>query len=163
MPKDDTYYLHQTPPELCLRLIEYMDIDREDTCYEPFKGEGAFYNALRKKSLRVDWCEIEEGLDYKDNCAIYSHIATNPPFQEKGSFWKILNRLTDQCEKSIGLLGNQYCFTSLTPKRLKLIENKGFYLTKIIICNIKKWYGKYFFMIFTRAKNPNIDYLEGSF
>lgn len=163
MPKDDTYYRDQTPPELALKLIEYMDIDREDTCYEPFKGEGAFYNALRKKSQRIDYCEIEEGLDYKDNCAVYTHIATNPPFGKTGQFWEILNRLTDQCEKSLGILGNQYCFTSLTPKRLKLIENKGFYLTKIVICNVKKWYGKYYYMIFTRTKNQGINYLEGSF
>jgi len=161
--KDETYYFHQTPPELCLQLIEYMDISFGDICYEPFRGEGAFYNALRKKSQRVDWSEIEDGRDYKDNDMIYDHIVTNPPFQEKGSFWKILNRLTDQSQKSIGILGNQYCFTSLTPKRLKMIENKGFYLTKIVICNIKKWYGKYFYMIFTKEKNPNIDYIQGSF
>ncbi len=161
--KDQEYYFHQTPPELCLDLIEFVPIQYGDTAYEPFRGEGAFYNALRKKTPHVEWSEIEEGRDYKDFSGNVDHIVTNPPFQEKGSFWKILNRLTDTSQKSISLLGNQYCFTSLTPKRLKLIENKGFYLTKIVICNIKKWYGKYFFMIFTRDKNEAFEYLEGSY
>ena len=29
--KDEKYYLDQTPFELALKLIEYMDIDPEDT------------------------------------------------------------------------------------------------------------------------------------
>jgi hypothetical protein len=65
--KDEIYYRDQTPPELCLRLIEYIPIQGSDTAWEPFSGQKAFYNAIRKKTYNVSWSEIEDGIDYKDN------------------------------------------------------------------------------------------------
>lgn len=161
--KDEQYFLNQTPPDLALALIEYVPIEFDDICLEPFSGEGAFYNALKKKSRLVEWCEIEDGRDYKDAQGDFDWIVTNPPFNGKGSFSKILMELAPRCKKGIALLGNQYCFTSLTPKRLKLLEDNGLYLTKVVVCNIKKWYGKYFFMVFTRSEARVIDYLMGSY
>jgi len=160
--KDDKYYLNQTPPELCLRLIEYLPIDREDTAYEPFRGEGAFYNAIRKKTLKVTWSEIEDGVDYKSINGNFDWIISNPPFNGTGSFSKLLLELADRVNKGIAFLGNQYCLTSLTPKRLRQMEDKGLHLTRVVICNIKKWYGKYYFLVFTRGDGI-IDYLEGSY
>jgi hypothetical protein len=160
--KNEQYFLNQTPPELCLRLIDYVPIDREDTVWEPFKGEGAFYNAIRKKTQRTTWSEIEDGVDYKDINGIFDWVITNPPFNERGSFSKLLMELSQRVNKGIAFLGNQFCFTSLTPKRLRQLENNGLHLSRVVICNIKKWYGKYYFMIFTRDKG-SIDYLEGSY
>lgn len=161
--KDEQYFLNQTPPELALALIEYVPIEFRDVCWEPFSGEGAFYNAMRKKTQAVNWTEIENGRDYKDAQGNFDWIVTNPPFNGTGSFSKILMELAPRCEKGMAILGNQYCFTSLTPKRLKLLEDKGLYLTKVVICNIKKWYGKYYFMVFTRTEPRVIDYLLGSY
>lgn len=38
--KDDTYYFHQTPEELCKELIKHVPYDENDILFEPFKGEG---------------------------------------------------------------------------------------------------------------------------
>ena len=160
--KDDKYYLNQTPPELCLRLIEYVPIDREDTAWEPFSGEKSFYNAIRKKTQKVTWSELEDGIDYKDIEGQFDWVVSNPPFNGTGSFAKLLLELADRVNKGIAFLGNQYCFTSLTPKRLKKLEDKGLYLSRIVVCNIKKWYGKYYFIVFTREDSV-INYLEGSY
>jgi len=159
--KDDPYYLHQTPPELALKLVEYIPIDRTDTAWEPFKGEGAFYNALRQKTVHVEWSEIEEGRDYKDFSGNVDWIVTNPPFQASGSFSKLLLELAPRCNKGMALLGNDYCLSALTPKRIRLLASHGLYVSKIVSCNIKKWRGRYWFMIFTRDKSPDIDFLEG--
>lgn len=159
--KDELYYRDQTPPELALKLIEYVPIEFNDNACEPFRGEGAFFNALRKKTYDVDWCEIEDGEDYREMGDKYDWIVTNPPFGKKGQFWNLLWELAHKVEKGIAFLGNQYCFTSLTPKRLKMLEGLGLYLTKVIICNVKKWYGKYYFIVFTKDKKSIIDYLEG--
>lgn len=159
--KDEQYFLNQTPPELCLRLIEYVPIEFRDICWEPFSGEGAFYNAMRKKTQAVSWTEIEDGRDYKDALGKFDWIVTNPPFGKNGSFWKILLELIQRCNKGLAFLGNDYCLSCLTPKRLKLLEGFGFHLNKMIRCNVKKWRGRYIFMVFTKEKNLGLDYIEG--
>lgn len=159
--KDEIYYRDQTPPELALKLVEYLPIEPQDNAIDPFKGEGAFYNALEKKIHHVDWCEIEEGRDYKEMGDIYNWIVTNPPFGKNGSFWKILLELIQKCDKGLALLGNDYCLSSLSPKRLKILEGFGFHLNKMIRCNVKKWRGRYIFMVFTKQKNLGLDYIEG--
>lgn len=163
MLDDETYEFHQTPFELALKLIEYLPIEREDTAIDPFRGTGAFYNALRKKTVHVDWCEIREGRDYKEMGDSYEWIVTNPPFEKNGSFWKFLWELAPKATKGIAFLGNDYCFSAISPKRLKMLEGLGLYLNKIILCNIKKWRGRYRFLVFTRDKNHGINYLEGSY
>lgn len=37
------------------------------------------------------------------------------------------------------------------------------YLTKVIVCNIKKWSNRYYFLIFTKSKNSIFEYLDGSY
>lgn len=162
--KDELYYLHQTPPELCLRLIDYVPIDREDTVFEPFKGEGNFYNAIRHKTQRTTWSEIEDGVDYKSINGMFDWIITNPPFKLEGkmSFYTLFKELIQKCNKGIALLGNDYCLSAFTPKRLKDLEDMGFHITKIVVCNVKKWRGRYYFIIITRDKGT-IEYLEGNY
>lgn len=161
--KDEQYFLNQTPPNLCLDLIEHIPIEFGDTVWEPFRGEGSFYNAIRKKTQLTTWSEIEDGVDYKDISGQFDWVITNPPFNGTGSFAKLLLELAPRCGKGIAFLGNQYCFTSLTPKRLKILEDKGLCLSKIVVCNIKKWFGKYFLMVFTRTEHRAMEHLLGSY
>lgn len=158
--KDETYYRDQTPPKLALELIKYLPIEFDDICWEPFMGEGAFYNALKTKSRDVNWCEIEEGRDYKDAHGNFDWIVTNPPFGTNGAFWKHLLEFAPRCNKGLALLGNDYCFSALTPKRIKILNDLGVYLSKIVICNVKKWRGRYYFMIFTHNKNDSFKFLN---
>ena len=37
MVKDETYYFHQTPEELCKKLIEKVPLEEGDKVLEPFK------------------------------------------------------------------------------------------------------------------------------
>jgi hypothetical protein len=93
--KDDTYYLHQTPETLARDLISKLDITDNDVLYEPFKGEGAFYNNFPINNITY-YTEIEEQLDYKNFNENIDWVITNPPFKLDGengrmnSFWYIL-------------------------------------------------------------------------
>jgi DNA modification methylase len=40
MEKDDVYYFHQTPCELCKKLISEVPLVEGDKVLEPFRGEG---------------------------------------------------------------------------------------------------------------------------
>jgi hypothetical protein len=78
--KDDFYYLEQTPVDLAKDLIKQTPFDNADTVYEPFKGEGAFYDHFPETTFKV-YTEIEEGIDYKNYSQPYDWVVTNPPFR----------------------------------------------------------------------------------
>lgn len=162
--KDELYYFHQTPKELAIKLIPFVPLEDGDTVLEPFKGEGAFYNAFPENIIK-DYCEIEEGKDFKDYKLIPDWVISNPPFkmENKSAFFFILNYYSTRVNKGIAFLINDYCFSSLTPKRLKDLNEKGLYLHKIVVSSIKKWRGRYFFIIFKKEKNELMSYIEGSY
>jgi hypothetical protein len=163
--KDETYYFHQTPLDLCKDLISKIPLVQGDKILEPFKGEGNFYNSLPNDVIK-DWSEIEEGKDYKDHIGEIDWVITNPPFKLENnngkrvnSFFPLLEYYSTRVNKGIAFLGNDYCFSTLTPLRMKKINELGLYLQGYTICNVKKWRGRYFFMVFTKDINKKIDYL----
>ena len=169
MIKDDTYFFHQTPSELAIKLINEIQFNDNDKVLEPFKGEGAFYNNLPNNIIK-NWCEITEGRDYKNYNNEIDWVVSNPPFRLEGeqgrfnSFFYLIKFYADKVIKGIAFLGNDRCFSTLTPKRLKdLNDNHNLYIHKIIVCNIKKWRGRYFFIIFQKGRNDFNKYIQGSY
>jgi hypothetical protein len=166
--KDNIYYFHQTPEELCKQLIKYVPLHDGDMVLEPFKGEGSFFNNFPNNTIN-DYCEIEEGLDFKDYDKPIDWVISNPPFKlETGtkhvnSFYYLLDYYLSRVNKGIAFLGNDRCFSTLTPKRIKSINDKGFYIQKIVVCSIKKWRGRYFFIIITKEPNDFYNCIEGNF
>jgi hypothetical protein len=162
MIKDETYYFHQTPKDLAEALIKFVDLKDGDKVFEPFKGEGAFYNAFPTNVVK-DWTEIVEGKNYKDYTGDIDWVITNPPFRldeggkRENAFYKLLKYYTERCKKGIAFLGNDSCFSTLTPKRLEELNNSGWYIHNIVCCSIKKWRGRYFFIIF---KNEPSDFYK---
>jgi len=170
MIKDETYYFHQTPNDLCVELIKLVPLVKNDKVFEPFKGEGSFYNNF-PDFVEKDYTEIMEGLDYKDYHKPIDWIITNPPFRldteevgkRENSFFKLLKYYMTRANKGIAFLGNDYCFGTLTPKRLKEINTEGWYIHNIVCCSIKKWRGRYFFIIFKKEPSDFYKYVDGNF
>lgn len=181
--KDDTYYFHQTPPELCVELVKHINLTNDDIIFEPFAGEGAFVRAFPNQN-NVITTEIEENRDFKsinlDETKV-DWVITNPPFRlneaprqegEAGPAPKRINAFYEICEyfagkttKGFALLGNDVCLGTFTPKRLKyLYDEKHIHIHKIVVCNIKKWRGRYYFIIFKNGPTNNFyDFIEKSF
>ena len=166
--KDETYFFHQTPEELCKELIRKVALTDGDKVLEPFKGEGNFYNNF-PDNIEKDWCEIVEGKDYKDYNKEIDWVITNPPFKlddgnkRENSFFKLLKYYTTRARKGIAFLGNDKCFATLTPKRLKEMNESGWYIHHIHCCSIKKWRGRYFFIIFKKEYSDFYRYIKGNF
>ena len=78
MDKNEVYYFHQTPQELCIELIKIVPLVKGDKVLEPFSGEGNFYNNF-PNFVEKDWCEITDGRDYKDYDKEFDWVITNPP------------------------------------------------------------------------------------
>lgn len=168
MSKDTNYYLHQTPSELAKDLMASVEIDPGDVLLEPFKGEGAFYNHFPAANPKL-WAEVLEGKDFRDISGSYDWVITNPPFQlETGSkrvnaFWFLIDYYTQHARKGIAFLANDRCFSTLTPRRLEILKERGWFIHKIVVCSIKKWRGRYFFVIFKKAPSTFFSHVLTNF
>ena len=169
MVKNDVYYFHQTPAELASKLINEIPLEPDDKVLEPFKGEGAFYNSF-PDFVNKDWCEIEEGRDFLNYNEPIDWVISNPPFRlenntgkRENAFYKILRYYAPIVNKGIAFLGNDSCFSTLTPKRLKELNGLGLYIDRIVVSSIKKWRGRYFFIIFKKQQTDFYRFIEGNF
>lgn len=156
----ETYLFHQTPEKLAKDLMQFIPFSQGDRVLEPFKGEGAFYNNIPDICIK-DWCEIREGRDYKDyNCDDnrVDWVISNPPFRlnNKNAFWFLLEYYASRVKKGVCFLGNDYCFSTLTPARLDELDKKGFHIIRIVVCNVKKWRGRYFFFILRKKDGSSV-------
>ena len=157
----EIFNFHQTPEECAKELLKSMTFDRNDVLYEPFKGLGAFYNNFPEENPKL-WTEIEEGRDYKDMNEEYDWVLTNPPFtlemvegKRVNSFWFFVDYFSQNARKGMAFLCNDNCFGTLTPKRLQLLKERRWSITGLTVCSIKKWRGRYFWIVFKR--NPTDD------
>jgi len=147
----------ETPRPLARRLIRLVSWSDGDRFYEPFRGNGAFYDAMPEPK---DWAEISLGRDffkYKPFDGTCEHIISNPPFRTvingrlSNAYISILERCMTIATKSIALLISHKIFNSLTPIRLEKYKRQGWVITKIHVVNVKKWFGRYYFIIFERG------------
>lgn len=163
MPKDDFYYLEQTPETLCKELLKHIpDFKTTDLVFEAFAGEGNWVKAM-SPDQNVILTEIEHGTDYRSinlDEALVDWVITNPPYRilsegeeadgkRENAFINLANYFAGKTNKGFAFLLNDKCFSALTPPRLKhLYEDKGVFIYKIVVCSVKKWRGRYFFIIF---------------
>lgn len=164
----DTYLFHQTPKDLAKELLTHLSIQPTDRLYEPFKGEGAFFDNFPVVNPK-DWSELEQGRDYSEYSEEYDWVITNPPFRLEftggkrvNSFWFLLEYFTTKAKKGIAFLANDRCFCTLTPKRMKLLEDRGWGITKVVVCSVKKWRGRYFFIVLEK-KLSMFKSIQGNF
>ena len=163
----ETYLFHQTPKELAKELLTKLRLAPQDRLYEPFKGEGAFYDSFPAINPK-DWSELEQGRDYADYEGEYDWVITNPPFRldtggkRVNSFWFLLDFFTKKATKGIAFLGNDSCFCTLTPKRLAILKERGWGISKVVVCNVKKWRGRYFFIVLEKTAGA-FEAVQGNF
>lgn len=164
----ETYLFHQTPVALAQALIPRIPLEPHDTLYEPFKGEGSFYDHFPEECPK-DWSEITQGRDYKDFLGEYDWVITNPPFRletNKGrvnSIWLLLDYFTQRAKKGVAFLCNDNLPSTLTPRRIAILEGRGFFIESLTICNVKRWRGRYFFIVIRKGATPCMTGLTGSF
>ena len=160
--------MHQTPNDLAKDLIAFCPLVADDKVLEPFKGEGAFYNNF-PETVNKQWAELEEGRCYTSITEEYDWVITNPPFRldtgtkRVNSFWFLLDYYSTRAKKGIAFLGNDRCFSTLTPKRMELLKQRGWNITKIVVCSVKKWRGRYFFFILQKGNNHLMDALRTNY
>jgi len=170
----DKYKFDQTPVSLCKDIIKNIDWYDGEVVLEPFAGDNGFYDNLPGNVIKYR-CEITEGSDFRhfDHDSIkIDTVISNPPFdlgentskKRKNDFFNIVKFYAEKPEiKRIIFLCSSICFNSLTGKRLEELKRYNMYLTKMVSCKVRKWYGSYFVVHLERYHNASFDYLLGNY
>lgn len=160
MQKDITF--HYTKKEMVEELLNIVPLS--GSILDAGSGKNkVWYNyliGLKEKYSDIEKvfeCEIEDGLDFLTEWKRkVDWVVGNPPYHLGKDF---LLKAGDVAHKGIAFLINNQCFNSyLLPSRLKTMEEKGFFINKIHVVQDKRWFGRYYFLIFTKEKNNFITY-----
>jgi hypothetical protein len=169
MTTPSEYTLHQTPSALAKDLIATLTLDKTDVLCEPFKGEGAFFNNFPSDNPKV-WAEIRQDKDYTQITESYDWVITNPPFRldnadnsKRNVIAELLYYFLARARKGVAFLVSDYGLGTLTPIKRKKIEEMGWNLTSMTMCQVSKWRGRYYFLVFTKNPNTCLRYLEAKY
>lgn len=141
-PKDISF--HYTNEQMVKDLISITPIS--GSVLDAGSGKNkVWFNNLKGEKYE---CEIEDGVDFLLWDKKVDWVVGNPPFDQQKAF---LKKATEVATTGIAFLGNINFWNGLTPKRLS--EMSGWYLKKIHIVSDKRWFGRYYYLIFTKELN----------
>tara|TARA_R110000868_G_scaffold369304_1_gene632579 strand:+ start:407 stop:901 length:495 start_codon:yes stop_codon:yes gene_type:complete len=132
-----------TPLGLSKRAIELVGTS-DGLWLDPFKATGSYYNQFPTDN-KV-YTEITEGIDFFDFKQNVDVICSNPPYSLMD---KVLQHSINLNPKIINYLigiGN------LTAKRIELMNTNGYFITKMEMCKVWKWYGMSIIVQFEKGK-----------
>ena len=141
----------RTDRPLALHCINMIKLETDDIVLDPFLGDGAFYEQY-PSYVKKDWCEIDNGRDFFEYNKEVDWIISNPPYSKLNEVFKHSVKIS---RKGIGLLIG---IMNLTPQRCKILDDNGFGITKIYLCNVRGWFGKTILLIAEKDKESILDY-----
>ena len=144
--KNNPISFHYTNPKMVEDLMKLIPFDDSDIALDAGSGK----NKVWQKNCPVECleCELEDGCDFlTDWDQKVDWVIGNPPFDQQKDF---LKKASEVATKGIAFLGNINFWNGLTPKRLS--EMNGFELQHIHIVSDKRWFGRYYFLIFEKKK-----------
>lgn len=161
MKEDITFYY--TRPKMVEYLLSNTPIENGDSCLDAGSGRNmVWYKCLEEPKFE---CEYERGQDYYEWDKRVDWIVGNPPysFNGKNQIWNWFKKSAEIADKGFGFLINHQGFASITPNRLSILEEMGFYFSKMIIVQDKRWFGRYYYVIFTKDNNDSIMWNKDNF
>ena len=110
---------------------------------------------INNQPPRIDWKKKDDDIpDDKE----FTKCVSNPPYrdnapdgQRKNILIKMIDKYFKITKDEVWLLLNHRCFNSLTPLRLSRWRELGWSITFLRILNIKKWYGRYYWICFKQG------------
>jgi hypothetical protein len=139
---------HYTPLALARHLVGLIPITPTDRVIDPAAGATRpFLRAFpTRKKLH---CEIDEGTDFLTTPYDYDWAITNPPYH---LLWAFMDKASQEADKGFAFLVNINGINTLTPKRLELLRRRQFHLRRLHVCQVKQWFGRYYFYVFAKQR-----------
>jgi len=139
----------RTPVELAKKCIQMVDLSEGDVILDAFAGNDVFFNHY-PSTCRRERCEIKEGKNFFDWCLLVDWIITNPPYSILD---KVIEHSCEICRKGFGYLIGIH---NLTPRRIEIANGNSFYLKRVHLCKVFKYFGMSVFVIFEKSKDRTI-------
>jgi len=146
----DVFY---TPPELVEKHLSLIDFKPKDILYDPFKGQGAYFNNYPKGHKKY-YTEITEGLDFFKFDKKVDIIVSNPPFS---LFNEVFKKSIELKPRIISYLMG--CI-NLSPKRLKMMKDAGYGLTKLVIVTVSGWFAATYIVVWELDKEDVVTFVS---
>jgi type I restriction-modification system DNA methylase subunit len=147
---NDKFY---TPVELVKVHLEYVKdyVEEDDIILDPFFGTGNYFNSFKSVFEKNTWdyTEIDLGLDFFKYDKKINVIVSNPPYS---MIDKVLEKSVELKPHTISYLIGQH---NLTNKRIEYMNANGYYLDKLFLTKIYKWYGMSIMVVFTTKSKKN--------
>jgi len=135
--------LVKTHIDICREYIEPNDL-----LLDPFYGTGNYYNIMKDIS-KTEYTEITEGKDFFEYQGKPNVIISNPPY----------SKIEDVLKKSVELGAHTISYligqNNLTPRRIEYMNQHGYFLSKLHMTKVWKWYGYSCMIVFTKKANQN--------
>jgi len=144
---------HFTPETAVIDLLKLIPFESGDVALDPSAGVNKVW--FNNFPCQKEYCEIEEGTNFFEYAGKCDWIVGNPPFTD---FVRYLMHSPNIARKGFAYLIGHSRINQVTPRRLSILENQGFHLSKLHVLTIKKWFGRYYFLVFSRSKNEGIGY-----
>ncbi len=137
---------HYTPAALARRLIKLVPINARDVVIDPAAGKNKVFVRQFPASNCLH-CEETEGTDFLSLSLSYDWAITNPPYH---LLWRFIDKASLEARQGFAFLVNINGINTLTPKRLELLRERGFHMRALHICQVRKWFGRYYFYVFDK-------------
>ena len=142
-----------TPLEVAKQQIQLHNINDNDLWLDPCRNnkEGSYFNNF-PQNVKKDWCEILEGKDFFEYDRDIDIICGNPPYSVMDKWIKKTLQLNPKEFSLLIGIGN------LTTRRIEIIENAGYGLSKMKMLKIYNLYGMSCIVVFEKNKKSIIEY-----
>lgn len=157
-PKDKTF--HYTNKEMVDFLMPFLPLSKDDTVLDAGSGKNkVWFNAL---SVRLKFeCELDDGCNFFDCDCRFDWIIGNPPFHIS---WLFTKHAMSIAKKGVAFLVNNTGLNSqMTPRRLSKMKEMGFSLNRIVVVSDKRWFGRYYFLVYTKKPSDFVSWSEKTF
>ncbi|MDP4227189.1 MAG: hypothetical protein Q8910_12485 [Bacteroidota bacterium] len=144
--RPDNIELHYTNEQMVKDLISITPICGSVLDAGSGKNKVWFNNLSGEKYE----CEIEDGVNFYDWDKKMNWVVGNPPFSHSWAFTE--KAITIATDGIAFLVNNMGLNSQTTPRRLQIMKDAGFELQHIRVVSDKRWFGRYYFIIFEKKK-----------
>ena len=146
---NDKFY---TPKSLVKIHLDKFDIPNNSIIYEPFYGNGAYYDEMKIKypSCNILFTEIDMNKDFFDFNEPVDYIISNPPYS---IIDKVLEKSINLKPKMISYLIG---FQNITAKRIEFMNQHKYFIKDFHLTKVFKWYGMSLIITFSNEILENI-------